>query len=55
MTEQLDDVEREYLARMSTAGNEEAFELSIGLRQYRELYKIPHRGCMHCIAGSKSS
>jgi hypothetical protein len=36
----LDEVEREYEQRIRVAqDNDEALELSIGLQQYRELYK----------------
>lgn len=35
-----DDIEQEYEWAINHArSNDEAFELSIGLRQYRELYK----------------
>ncbi len=38
----LDPVERQYVAAINRAQDTpEAFELSIGLRQYRAMYQIP--------------
>lgn len=40
MRKKLDPIEQEYEQAISYARNsDEAYELSIGLRQYRELYK----------------
>lgn len=41
MKAQLDAVEREYLAAIDRADTDESYELSIGLAQYRELYRCP--------------
>lgn len=43
MTRPLDSVEREYITAINRHSDDPdaALELSIGLKQYRELYRIP--------------
>lgn len=44
MEQKLDEVEKEYLIRMrAVESDEEAFELAIGLKQYREMFKVDGR------------
>jgi hypothetical protein len=41
MTKQLDPIEQEYERAISNARtDDEAYELSIGLRQYKQMYKV---------------
>lgn len=37
---ELDEIEKEYLNAISRADTDEAYYLSLGLKEYRELYKL---------------